>query len=62
MVALDDAMQALTRFDLRKAQVVELRFFGGLRVEETAEVRKVSGHRHVRLEHRSGLALPRDER
>ena len=42
MVALDDAMQALARFDSRKAQVVELRFFGGLSVEETAEVLKVS--------------------
>ena len=42
MVALDDAMQALARIDSRKAQVVELRFFGGLSVEETAEVLKVS--------------------
>jgi RNA polymerase sigma-70 factor (ECF subfamily) len=42
LVALDDAMQALARMDQRKAQVVELRFFGGLSVEETAEVLKVS--------------------
>jgi RNA polymerase sigma factor (TIGR02999 family) len=42
LVALDDAMQALARLDPRKAQVVELRFFGGLSVEETAEVLKVS--------------------
>jgi RNA polymerase sigma factor (TIGR02999 family) len=42
MVALDDAMNALARFDLRKVQVVEMRFFGGLSVEETAEVLKVS--------------------
>jgi RNA polymerase sigma factor (TIGR02999 family) len=42
LVALDDAMQALSRIDSRKAQVVELRFFGGLSVEETAEVLKVS--------------------
>jgi RNA polymerase sigma-70 factor, ECF subfamily len=42
MVALDDALQALARVDARKAQVVELRFFGGLSVEETAEVLKVS--------------------
>ena len=42
MVALDDAMQALARIDSRKAQVVELRYFGGLSVEETAEVLKVS--------------------
>lgn len=42
MVVLDDAMQALARIDPRKAHVVELRFFGGLSVEETAEVLKVS--------------------
>ena len=40
--ALDDAMQALARSDPRKAQVVELRFFGGLTTEEVAEVLKVS--------------------
>jgi RNA polymerase sigma-70 factor, ECF subfamily len=38
LVALDDALQDLARFDARKAQVVELRFFGGLTVDETAEV------------------------
>lgn len=42
MVALDDAMNALARLDSRKVQVVEMRFFGGLSVEETAEVLKVS--------------------
>jgi len=42
LVALDDAMNALARFDARKARVVEMRFFGGLSVEETAEVLKVS--------------------
>ena len=42
LVALDDAMKALERLDARKAQVVEMRFFGGLSVEETAEVLKVS--------------------
>ena len=42
LVALDDAMRVLARIDSRKAQVVELRFFGGLTVEETAEVLKVS--------------------
>ena len=41
-VALDDAMNALSRIDPRKVQVVEMRFFGGLSVEETAEVLKVS--------------------
>jgi len=42
LVALDDAMNALGRLDSRKVQVVEMRFFGGLSVEETAEVLKVS--------------------
>lgn len=42
LVALDDAMHALTRLDPRKVQVVEMRFFSGLSVEETAEVLKVS--------------------
>ena len=42
LVALDDALKALTEVDARKSQVVELRFFGGLSVEEAAEVLKVS--------------------
>lgn len=42
LVALDDALQALARLDARKARVVELRFFGGLSVEETAEVLQIS--------------------
>jgi RNA polymerase sigma-70 factor, ECF subfamily len=42
LVALDDALEALARLDPRKARVVELRFFGGLSVEETAEVLKIS--------------------
>jgi RNA polymerase sigma-70 factor (ECF subfamily) len=41
-VALDDALQELAKVDERKARVIELRFFGGLTVEETAEVLKVS--------------------
>ena len=41
-VALDDALEALATFDERKGRVVELRFFGGLSVEETASVLKVS--------------------
>jgi RNA polymerase sigma factor (TIGR02999 family) len=41
-VSLDDALQALATFDERKVRVVEMRFFGGLSVEETAEVLKVS--------------------
>jgi RNA polymerase sigma factor (TIGR02999 family) len=42
VVALDDALDALAQIDARKAQVVELRFFGGLNFDETAEVLKVS--------------------
>ena len=41
-VALDDALQRLTEIDARKARVVELRFLGGLTVEEAAEVLNVS--------------------
>ena len=42
LVALDDALTALAKFDPRKAQVVELRFFGGLSVEESAHILNVS--------------------
>jgi RNA polymerase sigma-70 factor, ECF subfamily len=41
-VRLDDALEVLAAFDERKSRVVELRFFGGLTVEETATVLKVS--------------------
>jgi len=42
LVALDDALHMLAQIDPRKAQVVEMRFFGGLNVDETAGVLKVS--------------------
>jgi RNA polymerase sigma factor (TIGR02999 family) len=42
LLAVDDALKALAAVDARKAQVVELRFFGGLSVPETAEVLRVS--------------------
>ncbi len=42
LVALDDALNLLGTLDPRKVQVVEMRFFGGLSVEETAEILKVS--------------------
>ncbi len=42
LIALDDALTSLAAFDERKSRVAELRFFGGLSVEETAEVLKVS--------------------
>ena len=38
LIRLDDALQALAQLDARKARIVELRFFGGLTIEETAEV------------------------
>lgn len=42
LVRLDDALEELVKLDPRKARVVELRFFGGLTVEETAEVLNIS--------------------
>jgi RNA polymerase sigma factor (TIGR02999 family) len=42
LVALDDALRALADVDLRKSQVVEMRYFGGLTVDEIAEALKVS--------------------
>jgi RNA polymerase sigma-70 factor, ECF subfamily len=48
LVALDDALGDLARIDPRKARVVELRYFGGLSVEETAEVLGVHPNTVVR--------------
>jgi RNA polymerase sigma factor (TIGR02999 family) len=48
LVALDDALQRLALIDQRKSRVVELRFFGGLDVKETAEVLKVSSETVMR--------------
>ncbi len=42
LIALDDALETLATIDKRKSQIVELRFFGGLTVVETAAVLKVS--------------------
>jgi RNA polymerase sigma factor (TIGR02999 family) len=42
LCALDDALETLSQLDPRRAKVIELRFFGGLSVEETAEVLEVS--------------------
>jgi RNA polymerase sigma-70 factor, ECF subfamily len=42
LIALDDGLNALAKVDARKARVIELRFFAGLSVDETAEVLKVS--------------------
>ncbi len=41
-IALNDAMKSLAAIDPRKSQIVELRYFGGLSVKETAEILKVS--------------------
>ena len=43
LVALDAALDALAVIDPRKSRVVEMKFFGGLTVEETAEILQVSG-------------------
>ncbi len=48
LVALDDALKALAAVDERKSKVVELKFFGGLSVEETAEVLRVSSDTVIR--------------
>jgi RNA polymerase sigma factor (TIGR02999 family) len=42
LAALDDALKALAVFDEQKSQIIELRFFGGLTIEETAEVMQLS--------------------
>jgi RNA polymerase sigma factor (TIGR02999 family) len=47
-VALDDALNELAEMDPRKSRIVELRFFGGLNVEETAEVLKISPRTVIR--------------
>jgi RNA polymerase sigma factor (TIGR02999 family) len=48
LVALDEALTALATVDMQKSQIVELRFFGGLSVEETAEVLKISADKVMR--------------
>ena len=48
MVALDEALQSLAKFDQRKSHIIELRYFGGLTVEETAEVLGISSATVVR--------------
>jgi len=60
LIALDDALDALAGNDPREAKVVELRFFGGLSVEETAEVLKV-GEKTVRRDWNHAKAWLLDE-
>ena len=57
-IALDDALKSLAEIDPRKSRMVELRFFGGLSVEETAEALNVSPRTvHARMEPGARLAL-----
>lgn len=44
LIALDEAVNTLARLNPRQSQVVEMRFFGGLSIDETGEVLKVSRH------------------
>ena len=60
IVALDDALKTLAVIDPRKSQIIELRFFGGLSIEETAEVMKISSPT-VQREWRSAKAWLRRE-
>ena len=48
LIALDDALESLSELDSRKSRIVELRFFGGLSVEETADVLKISARTVMR--------------
>jgi RNA polymerase sigma factor (TIGR02999 family) len=60
LVALDDALTTLASLDLRKSRIVELRFFGGLSIEETAEIIKISP-KTVTREWRAARAWLRQE-
>jgi RNA polymerase sigma-70 factor, ECF subfamily len=60
LVALDDALRALATLDPRKSEIIELRFFGGLSIEETAETMKISPITVTR-EWRSAKAWLRNE-
>ncbi len=60
LVSLDDALTALTRIDGRKGRIVELKFFGGLNIKETAEVLKVSASTVEREWKRAKAWLYRD--
>lgn len=60
VVALNDALDTLAALDPRKGQIIELRFFGGLTIDETAEVMKISSPT-VQREWRSARAWLRRE-
>ena len=55
LIMIDDALKSLAKLDERKCRIVELRFFGGLTIEETAEVLKIS-HATVEREWQSAKA------
>ena len=59
VLALDEALDRLKALDGTQAQIVELRFFGGLTMEETADVLGPLPFGRARLALREGLALPR---
>ena len=61
LVALDDALVALAKFDERKVRIIELRYFGGLSLEETAEALGLSvSHHRPRNALRARVAAPRN--
>jgi DNA-directed RNA polymerase specialized sigma24 family protein len=60
LIALDDALNALTAFDARKGQVVEMRIFGGLSVVETAAVLQISNDTVTRDMHVATAWLRRE--
>src|SRR5436190_19199217 len=59
-LAVHEALERLTIFDAQKAQIVELRFFGGLSIEETAEVLSI-GHATVERDWKLARAWLRRE-
>ena len=60
LIALDDALDALAAMDKRKSEIVVMRFFGGLSVEETAAVLKVSADTVMRDWHLAKVWLYRE--
>lgn len=60
LLALDEALKSLAQFDERKSKIVELRFFGGLSVDETAEVMKISSVTVIREWNKAKVWLYRE--
>ena len=60
MIMVDDAIQALEVYDARKARIIEMRFFGGMTAEESAEVLDIARRKSPwGVTHRSGMAEAR---